>query len=258
MKIVLSKSKNGRCLQKPFTLIELLVVVAIIGILASFLLPVLGKSRKTARIAVCTSNQKQINYALVMFTDDNDAYLPRNISDVTWDDQLSGYDGRPTLTPAEQSPGGLAKSTFGDNYAELYRCPLYEEVTTPYVEMSYAMTVKGTHKAQQGLVNGSDSTKINEVNDAAETIMLFDYNRNGYTRLGRANFNVARCTDLYNWEVNSGDKGEMLHGGLDVNYLFVDGHVQNMDFYATFVPYGAGSWDVRGGMWDADKNDPNM
>ena len=256
MKKILCVNVDKGRINKPFTLIELLVVVAIIGILASFLLPVLGKSRKKARIAVCTSNQKQIYSALVMFTDDNDAYLPRNISHVTWDDQLSGYDGREPLSAAESSPGALAKSTFGDKYAELYRCPLYEEVTTPNVEMSYAMTVKGTHKAQQGLINGSGSTKINEVSDAAETIMLFDYNRNGYTRLGRANFNIARCTDLFKWEVLSGDKGEMLHGGLDVNYLFVDGHVQNMDFYATFVPYGAGSWDVRGGMWDVHKDDP--
>ena len=57
---------------KKFTLIELLVVVAIIGILASMLLPSLARAREKARISVCISNQKQLAYAYTMYADDND------------------------------------------------------------------------------------------------------------------------------------------------------------------------------------------
>lgn len=72
--------KDGLCNMgnnKKFTLIELLVVVAIIGILASILLPSLAKARAKTIQAVCLSNQKQIHFAATMYSDANDEWFVR-------------------------------------------------------------------------------------------------------------------------------------------------------------------------------------
>jgi|TARA_B100000959_G_scaffold241149_1_gene262833 prepilin-type N-terminal cleavage/methylation domain-containing protein/prepilin-type processing-associated H-X9-DG protein len=59
-----------------FTLIELLVVIAIIGILASLLLPVLGRAKKKANTLKSVSNQGNIAKAYVMYLDDNEGWYP--------------------------------------------------------------------------------------------------------------------------------------------------------------------------------------
>ncbi len=62
--------------RSAFTLIELLVVIAIIGILASLLLPVMGRARENGRRASCASNLHQIGAAMLSYSDDFNGWFP--------------------------------------------------------------------------------------------------------------------------------------------------------------------------------------
>ena len=93
MKATLSKPLNRRDDgMVGFTLIELLVVVAIIAILASLLLPVLGRARDKGKTAKCTSNLRQLGMAAMLYDDDQRVYpVCWPPSPTLWYQQLQPY-----------------------------------------------------------------------------------------------------------------------------------------------------------------------
>lgn len=61
--------------RNAFTLIELLTVIAIVGILAAILIPVVGSVRESARGSKCLSNLRQIGTAIVVYSEDIDGRI---------------------------------------------------------------------------------------------------------------------------------------------------------------------------------------
>ncbi len=70
----LFQNKHHR--SKPFTLIEMVVVIAIIGILASLLLPALAGAKDKAVQAQYLSRQRQVGVAIYSYMDDFNGYMP--------------------------------------------------------------------------------------------------------------------------------------------------------------------------------------
>jgi prepilin-type N-terminal cleavage/methylation domain-containing protein/prepilin-type processing-associated H-X9-DG protein len=117
-----------------FTLLELLVVVAIIAVLASLLLPALGRSQAKSRGALCLNNTRQLVTAWLMYADDNRQRLPYNLggpaarTNSNWAAGVLDWE----LTPDNTNTADLTEAALGfyvGQTAKVYRCPSDREVS---------------------------------------------------------------------------------------------------------------------------------
>ncbi|EIP97761.1 prepilin-type N-terminal cleavage/methylation domain-containing protein [Opitutaceae bacterium TAV1] len=94
-------TRPSRQAAAAFTLVELLTVIAIIGILAGIIIPVVGRVRSQAKAAQCVSNLREIGKGMITYATDNKDYFPPSrvtgISgpDNNWLYYLAPYVGHP-------------------------------------------------------------------------------------------------------------------------------------------------------------------
>ena len=141
---------------KKFTLIELLVVVAIIGILASLLLPSLSNARRAAYVAVCKSNHSNMFKGYMIHSED-------------------GYD-KFTETRYNHKPGQLLstngvndrikKLVLGLEKRNSMNCP---EFPSDHSDSAYGFNVEqsGAHGAQM-----NKRMYLTQINSTAAFIMM--------------------------------------------------------------------------------------
>lgn len=280
-------------MRRGFTLIELLIVLAIIALLASLLIPTVQSSLEKAGATRCTSNLRQLGAALMVFAADNEGYFPYSNADarqrgggqITWDDLIAGYDGRPALDPNSRSPANGMGSVLGlDEHgpAPLYQCPTFKRPATfnygslkgiprsycisaydPYESFpKRTMGVSGYDIPGNIFTNSSGdpqkrwSRTAGQIPSPANSILLCELNPrktggNDYGMMGRwipATQNGPTFRNIHNVP-STGISSQGAHaGGLLDNFLMADGHVVALTFRDTST-LPNGSWMYAGGNW---------
>lgn len=185
---------------RAFTLLELLVAIAVIGVLAGILIPVTGAVRNNARATQCLSNMRQVGAASLLYVNDHKGRLPSSSHDRapdgssrSWRETLRDYLGPDFIGRCPARPDHIADTTYSWN----------DFLTDPSSGLGLRYSAGRQPSATLMLAERLDD-------HTSDHLHFRQYPRGVTPAAFRQNVRLD------------------VHGGANANYLFTDGHVENL------------------------------
>lgn len=195
---------------RAFTLVELLTVIAIIGILAGIMLPVIGKVRSSAHKVTCSANLRNAYNWLIIYAEDHKGRFPASLG--------------PNLDTPENSGNVSWWAVLQTYFQPRYVLPEVGE-RNPALNPWFCPSAgegfpKGVRRVLSINADGGTSTRYfspSQNNKWSQTLLLADGSSNPADEVdASAHFRASDMTP--------GIVLDPRHGG-KVNGLFLDGHI---------------------------------
>ena len=202
----------SRLRRRAFTLIELLTVIAIIGILAAILIPVIGSMREKARATQCTANLRTWGNATGMYVADNKGRLPSSVYGTTKIDNVPNMatDAYSCLIRYVMPPNhSTQKWGFNSNDMAAYMCSNLDDAGNNMKWGTYGFNI---YPSQLFMTNISKPSRLVWATELAAGKRWLDF--------GTLATNLLACTTKP-------------HGKAS-NVLYLDGHVSTQNVAELF------------------------